>query len=146
MSLEGSHLLSEFPTSWVISGHACLSGSRAAHLEEEGVKSCPSHPVGRSWLWETQVFPFKLWDVSLAPFVFILMIINIIFCLCGWQNTLQIKEKEQKSGTGALRAQKEIHLPSRQRLLPALLVFFWFPLPYPVMAEADWLGGKEGGL
>lgn len=58
----------------------------------------------------------------------------------------QIKEKEQKSDTGALRAQKEIHLPSRQRLLPALLIFFWFPLLYPVMAEADWLGGKEGGL
>ena len=38
MSLEGSHLLSEFPASWEISEHTCLLGFCAAHHEGEGAK------------------------------------------------------------------------------------------------------------
>lgn len=50
MSLEGSHLLSEFAASWDVSEHTRLSGFCAAHLEGTGQKPAPFSFWGRSGL------------------------------------------------------------------------------------------------
>lgn len=95
MSLEGSHLLSEFTASWEFSARTCLSGLCAPHREDASAGL--SHSGGCSGLG-TPKFSHPgayIWGclVKMIFFFCILMIICIIFCLRSWQSALQIKEK-----------------------------------------------------
>lgn len=98
MSLEGSHLLSEFAASCELSGHACHSGPMLLTTRPGGQRAtsfmfwrlhmalgCPSPPIqGASNRKDLVDF-----------FFFILTIMCIILCLQSWQSALQCRRRAQ---------------------------------------------------